>query len=125
MPSYLYQSVSVQWCDRDEIEDSQCDIEETEIYPKIDHDISGAEEDIVWCSSHDFCIDQQYEDSYDRQYQIRRRSCKRYHELSFAGILIIEWIDLYGFSSSEMRYKYHQESYRIDMFQRIRRQSSL
>ncbi len=37
MPSDFYQSVPVQRCDRNEVENSERDIQETEIYPKTDH----------------------------------------------------------------------------------------
>jgi len=121
----LDQSVSIKRRDRDKIEDSEGDIQETEINPKTDHQIGCVHEDIVRCSSHDFRINQHHEDSYDRQNQICCRSCKRNHKFSFAGILIIERIDLYRFSSSEVSYKHHKESYRINVFQWIRRQSSL
>lgn len=125
MPSDFYQSVAVQRRDRDEVEDSERYIEETELYPEIDHDIYFVEIDIVRRTAHDFHVDQHHEDTDDRQNQIRCRSRERYHEFSFAWILIIERIDLHGFSSSEMRDKDHKESYGIDMFERIRRQSSL
>jgi len=120
VPPYFYQSVSVQRCDRDEIEDSERDIQETEIYPKTYHQIHLIQKDIVRRSSHDFRVDQYHEDSNNCQNQIRRRSCERDHELSFARMLIIERIDLHGFPSSEMRYKDHKESYGIDMLKRIR-----
>lgn len=58
MPSDFNQSVSVQWCDRDEIEDSERYVEITEVYPEVDHQISIIQEDIIRRTTHDFCIDQ-------------------------------------------------------------------
>lgn len=125
MPPYFYQSVSVKRCDRNEVEDSERDIQKTEIYPETYHQIHLIQKDIVRRTAHDFRIDQYHEDSNDGQNQIRRRSCERDHEFSFARMLIIERIDLYGFASSEMRYEDHEESYGIDMLERIWCQSSL
>lgn len=125
MPSYLYQPVAIQRCDGNEIEDGECDIQETEIHPETDHHIHLIEEDIVERAAHDFRIDQDYENPYDRQYQVHCRAGKRYHELSLARMLIIQRIDLHRFSSSEMCDKDHEESDRIDMLKRIWGQSSL
>ena len=125
MPSYLDQSISIQWRDRDKIEDSERYIEETKIDPKTDHEINVVGEDIIGCTSHDFYIDKHHDNTDNCENEICSWSCKGYHKLSFMRIFIIEWIDLYRFASSKMRYKYHQESYRIEMFQWIRSQSSL
>lgn len=125
MPSYLNQSVSIQWCNRDEIKNSECDIEITETDPETDHKINIIHEDIIRCSSHEFCIDKHDKNSYDCQYHVGCWSRKCYHKFSFARVFIIEWIDLYGFSSSKMCQKHHKESYRIDMFHGVWCQSSL
>jgi hypothetical protein len=76
MPSYFDQSVAVQWCDRDEIEDSKRYIEKAKINPEANHNINIVGEDIVWCSSHDIYIDKHDDNSDNCEEEIRRRSCK-------------------------------------------------
>ena len=65
MPSYLYQSVAIKWCDRDEVEYSQCDIQIAEVYSKVDHKIDIIEENIIGSSSYRLCIDEYDEYSYN------------------------------------------------------------